>query len=68
MFSYNPLWKTLLDKNMNKTELLNCANLTSQTIADMGKNKFVSMATLNKICNTLKCDISSVIEHFPDNE
>ena len=68
MFSYNPLWKTLLDKNMNKTDLLNKAHLTSQTIADMGKNKLVSMATLNKICNTLKCDISDVIKHFPDNE
>lgn len=68
MFSYNPLWKTLLDKNMNKTELLKRANLTSQTIADMGKNKFVSMSTLNKICNILHCDISNVIQHFPDNE
>lgn len=68
MFSFNPLWKTLLDKNMNKTDLLKSANLTSQTIADMGKNKFVSMATLNKICNTLKCDISDVIEYIPDND
>lgn len=67
MFSYNPLWKTLLDKNMNKTDLLNKAHLTSTTIADMGKNKFVSMSTLNRICNTLQCDISSVIKHFPDN-
>lgn len=68
MFSYNPLWKTLLDKNMKKTDLLNEAHLTSTTISDMGKNKFVSMSTLNKICNTLQCDISSVIQHFPDEE
>lgn len=68
MFSYNPLWKTLLDKNMNKTDLLNATHLTSKTIADMGKNKFVSMSTLNKICNTLQCDISDIIQHFPDNE
>ena len=68
MFSYNPLWKTLLDKHMNKTELLKTANLTSQTIADMGKNKFVSMSSLNKICNTLKCNIQDVIEHLPDEE
>ncbi len=66
MFSYDPLWKTLIDKKMNKTDLLNNANLTFQTIADMGKNKFVSMATLNKICNTLNCEISDIIQHFPD--
>lgn len=68
MFSYNPLWKTLVDKNMNKTDLMNITNLSSQTIADMGKNKYVSMSTLNKICNTLNCDISNVILHVPDNE
>lgn len=66
MFSYDPLWKMLIDKKMTKTDLLNNANLTFQTIADMGKNKFVSMATLNKICNTLQCEIYDVIKHFPD--
>ena len=68
MFSYNPLWKTLVDKNMNKTDLMNITHLSSQTIADMGKNKYVSMSTLDKICNTLNCDISNVILHVPDNE
>lgn len=68
MFSYNPLWKTLVDKNMNKTDLMNTTHLSSQTIADMGKNNYVSMSTLDKICNTLNCDISNVIQHVQDNE
>ena len=68
MFSYKPLWKTLLDKKMNKTDLLKNANLTFQTIADMGKDKFVSMSTLNKICNSLHCNISDVIEHYSDKD
>jgi len=68
MFSYKPLWKTLLDKNMNKTTLSSIANLTNQTIADMGKNKYVSMSTLDKICNTLNCNIADVIEHIPNDQ
>lgn len=68
MFSYKPLWKLLLDKDMNKTDLMNITHLSSQTIADMGKNNYVSMSTLDKICNTFNCDISSVIQHVPDNE
>lgn len=67
MFSYNPLWKTLIDKNINKTELLTKTNLSSAIIADMGKNNFVSMSTLNKICNTLQCNIEDVIQHIPDD-
>ena len=68
MFSYNPLWKTLVDKSMNKTDLMNSTHLSSQTIADMGKNKYESMATLDKICNTLNCDISNVIEHISNDQ
>lgn len=68
MFLYDPLWKTLVDKHMNKTDLLNNANLNSSTIADMGKNNYVSMSTLDKICNTLNCNISDVIQHIPDNK
>ena len=68
MFSYNPLWKTLVDKKMKKTDLINITNLSSQTIADMGKDKYVSMSTLDKICHTLNCDISNVIQHIPNNE
>lgn len=68
MFSYNPLWKTLVDKGMNKTDLLNTAHLTSSTIADMGKNNYVSMSTLDKICNTLNCTIEDVVQHIPNND
>ena len=31
-------------------------------IANMGKGKHISMETLTKICETLNCDISDVIE------
>ena len=38
-------------------------------IANMGKNKGISMETLEKICDALQCDITDVIElaeEFPD--
>ena len=31
-------------------------------IANMGKNKGISMETLAKICDALKCEITDVIE------
>lgn len=67
MFSYNPLWKTLLDKNMKRTDLLTVASISRQTLADMGKNKPVNLTTLDKICNALECKIEDVIEHFQSN-
>jgi len=62
MFSLNPLWKTLIDKNMTKTDLRIKANFSMRTLATMGKNKYVSLAVLDKICYTLNCKIEDVIE------
>lgn len=60
--SYKPLWHTLLDRNMRKEDLRIAAGLTTNMIANMGKNKGINMDTLEKICNTLQCEITDVIE------
>ncbi|MFM1536454.1 helix-turn-helix transcriptional regulator [Helcococcus ovis] len=38
---YNNLWKLLIDKNMNKTELKEAAGLSFNVIARMGKTEIV---------------------------
>lgn len=59
--SYKPLWHTLLEKDMTKEDLRTRAKLSTNAIANMGKNQNISMATLLKICESLDCDISHVI-------
>lgn len=58
--SYNGLWKLLIDKNMNKTDLVNKVGISSSTIAKMGKGELVSMAILEKICMNLDCDLGDI--------
>lgn len=60
--SYMPLWHTLLDRNMRKEDLRIKAGLTTNMIANMGKNKGINMDTLEKICDALQCEITDVIE------
>lgn len=60
--SYNKLWKLLIDKNMNKTMLREQANLSSGTVAKLGKNENVTTDVLVKICKALNCDISDIVE------
>lgn len=66
MFSYNPLWKKLIDNNMNKTQLAEKSNLSKGTLAKMSKNQYVDMSSLDKICNELNCDIQDIVEHIKD--
>ena len=59
--SYKPLWHTLIERGWTKNQLRLAAGLTTNMIANMGKDKGISMETLVRICETLDCDITDVI-------
>lgn len=65
--SYDKLWKMLIDKKMNRTALKDSAGISFNVLAKMGRNEFVSMESLYKICVALRCGIDDVME-FTDNE
>ncbi len=60
--SYKPLWRQLLEKDMKKVDLMRMGNFSPNLIANMGKDKYVSLKNIVKICDVLNCDISDVIE------
>ncbi len=65
--SYDKLWKLLIDRKMNRTDLKDAAEISFNVLAKMGRNEFVSMESLHKICQTLSCDIGDIME-FTDEE
>lgn len=60
--SYNRLWKLLIDKGMSKTDLRSKADLSTATLAKLGKNQQVSMDVLLRICKVLECNIADVVD------
>ncbi|MFB0830899.1 helix-turn-helix domain-containing protein [Brevibacillus laterosporus] len=66
MFSYKKLWKLMIDRGVKKGELRGF--LSSATIAKMGKDEYVSMEVLDKLCNYFGVSIEEIIEHIPDKE
>ena len=64
--SYDNLWKILIDKKMNKTDLRTLAALSTNTLAKLGRNEIVDMQSLLKICDTLKCSLSDIVDYKPE--
>jgi len=64
--SYKKLWKLLIDKDMKKKDLQKLSGISSATITKLGKNENVNTEILQKICTSLKCDISDIMEMMPD--
>lgn len=60
--SYNNLWKLLIDKGMNKTELKEASGVSFNVMARMGKNETVSLESLEKICMVLNCNIGDIMD------
>ena len=67
-YSYNKLWKLMIDKKINKTRLRQEAGITSNAMTNMGKDMPVSVEVLAKICRVLDCTIDDIMDILPDDE
>ncbi len=64
--SYNKLWKLLVDKNMNKTQLCERAQISTNAMARLGRNEDVRVEVLIKICIVLGCTMDEIMDIIPD--
>jgi len=64
--SYDKLWKLIIDKKINKTQLRDCSGITSATLARLSKNQGVSLEALERICRALDCEIGDIVEFIED--
>lgn len=58
---YNGLWKMLIDKGLQKKDLIETLGISSTTIAKMGKGEKVSFEVIEKNCTEFDCNIGDVI-------
>ena len=60
--SYKKLWKLLIDKDMNKTDLRIATGISTSTIAKLSKGGDVTVSILTRICAALGCDLGDIME------
>ena len=58
---YTKLWKILIDKRMKRTEMARQSRISGNILAKLGKDEYVSLKSLEKICRTLNCDIGDIV-------
>lgn len=65
-FSYKPLWKLLIDRDMTKKQLMQVTGVSKSTMDKMGRGEQVSMDIIDRICNYFDCDIEDIIVHISE--
>lgn len=58
----------LAKKDLSQKQLSELTGVRLPTISDMvtNKAKHISVENLDKICNTLECNVSDIYVHIPD--
>lgn len=65
--TYRKLFKLLIDKKMKKKDLMSLAGISPSSMAKLGKDEYVSLEVLVKICRALSTDIGDIMEVIIDS-
>ena len=63
--NYNKLWKLLIDRGINKTELRLKIGMGTSTLAKLSANENVSLDIIEKICEVLQVQPGDIMEYVP---
>ena len=64
--SYRKLWHLLLDMKLSKIGLEKKAGISHHSMLKMTRDQDVSTDVLTKICGTLGCEVSDIVDFIPD--
>ena len=62
MVSYEPLWKTMEDKNITTYALIHKYGINPRTIYNLKHNQGITVFTLERLCEILQCTPNEVLE------
>ena len=65
-FSYNKLFKLLIDRGINKKTLREMSGISATSVAKLGKGGNVNTDVLLRICGALKCDVGDIMDFIPE--
>ncbi len=60
--SYKPFFRLLLERDMKRSELVEEKFLSSSTITKLGKNEYVALDVIEKLCVRFNVPIQEIVE------
>lgn len=66
MISFNPLWKTMKERNISQYSLIKDYKVSTGQLDRLRKNGNVNTYTLNQLCKILNCTLADVAEYVSD--
>ena len=64
--SYKRLWKLLIEKDMNRQDLMSATGISPASIAKLGKGENITTDILLRICEALDCNLEDIMESIKE--
>lgn len=63
---YDKLFHLLIDKKMTNAQLAEKAQVSANIISRLKKDQYISMESIEKLCNALNCSLDDIMEFVED--
>lgn len=63
---YKKFWKLLIDRDMTRADLRDKTGLSPATLAKMSRGEAIGANVLERICETMQCNVGDVMDYVPD--
>lgn len=60
MIDFTPLWNTMKERQVSQYQLLK-SGIDNKTLDGLKKNKNITLATVEKLCNILNCEPNDIV-------
>ncbi len=67
MMSFEPLWRTLKQKNLSTYKLINEYGLSKGLIDNLKHNRNVTLLTVEQLCRILDCRVEDIVVYIKDD-
>ncbi len=65
---YDRLFHLMIDRKITNAQLAEKAGISANIITRLKRNQYLSMETIERLCNTLNCGVDKILEFYSDEE
>lgn len=62
---YDKLFHMMIDRKISNVQLKNMACVSANIMTRLRRNEYISMESIEKICNALNCGVDDILEFCP---
>ena len=66
--SYDKLFHMMIDRKITNVQLKDMAGVIANIITRLKRDEYISIESIEKICNALDCGVDDILEFIPQKE